>query len=269
MSESLKLMGVLAHPDDESLATGGILAKYAAEGVETYLVTATRGERGWFGPARDYPGPTALGRLREAELCAAASVLGLREVNFLDYHDGELDGADPGEAIAKIVTHLRRVRPQVVVTFDPNGAYGHPDHIAIAQFTTAAIVAAADPSYNGLAVGLPHRVSKLYYRSFTIGELAAYQAAFGDLVMCVDGVERQATGWKDWAITTWVDTLAYWPQVWRAITCHCSQLPGYQVLKTLPETHHQNLWGSQTFYRAFSLVNGGRNREDDLLAGLR
>jgi hypothetical protein len=99
--------------------------------------------------------------------------------------------------------------------------------------------------------------------------LAAYQAALGDLVMCVDGVERQATGWKDWAITTWVDTLAYWSQVWQAIACHCSQLPGYQVLKILPETHHQNLWGSQTFYRAFSLVNGGRNREDDLLAGLR
>ena len=107
----LKLMAVLAHPDDESLATGGILAKYAASGVQTYLVMATRGERGWFGPVGAYPGSQALGRLREAELRAAAQVLGLREIVFLDYQDGELDQADPAQAVAKIVTQLRRVQP--------------------------------------------------------------------------------------------------------------------------------------------------------------
>jgi hypothetical protein len=73
------------------------------------------------------------------------SELGIREVNFLDYIDGDLDQADPAEAITKIVSHLKRIRPHVVITFDPNGAYGHPDHIAICQFTTAAVLAAADP----------------------------------------------------------------------------------------------------------------------------
>ena len=68
MTEQLKLMVVLAHPDDESLGMGGILARYAAEGVETYLITATRGERGWFGDPAEYPGPTALGQRREQEL---------------------------------------------------------------------------------------------------------------------------------------------------------------------------------------------------------
>ncbi|MCI0395636.1 MAG: PIG-L family deacetylase [Chloroflexi bacterium] len=265
----LKLMCVLAHPDDESLATGGILAKYAASGVQTHLIMATRGERGWFGPAADYPGPQALGRLRQAELRAAAQVLGLREVVFLDYHDGELDRADHAEAIAKIVTHLRRVQPDVVVTFDPNGMYGHPDHIAISQLTTTAVMAAADPSYPGLTTDSPHRVAKLYYRAFVQAEQVAYEATFGRLVMPVDSVERRFTAWPEWAITTWIDTSAYGEQILQAVQCHRSQLPDYQKLKALPAAYQARLWGRQSYYRALSLVNGGRQVEDDLFAGLR
>src|SRR5689334_4696342 len=125
MPEQLRLMGVLAHPDDESLGNGGTLAKYASEGVETYLVTATRGERGWMGDPSKNPGMDALGAIREAELLAAAKVLGIRQVDFLDYIDGDLDQADSAEAIGKIVGHLRRARPHVVLTFGPEGAYGH------------------------------------------------------------------------------------------------------------------------------------------------
>lgn len=266
--KSLKLMCVLAHPDDESLATGGILAKYAAIGVQTYLIMATRGERGWTGPAADYPGPRPLGQLREAELRAAAQVLGLREVLYLDYQDGELDRADHFEAVAKIVAQLRRVRPDVVVTFDPNGMYGHPDHIAISQLATTAVVAAADPSYHEPAGGLPHRVAKLYYRVFLQAEQEPYEATFGRLVMPVDSVERRFTAWPEWAITTRIDTSAYWAQVWRAISCHRSQLPGYQRLQALPIEDRASLLASQTYYRALSLVNGGRALEDDLFAGL-
>ena len=269
MTEPLRLMCILAHPDDESLGTGGILAKYAAEGVETYLVTATRGERGWFGNEAENPGLEELGRIREAELLDAAKVLGLQEVVFLDYIDGDLDQVNPVEAINKIVTHLRRVRPQVAITFDPNGAYGHPDHIAICQFTTAAIVAAADPNYGVTQDGTVHRVSKLYYMVETAENAIAYQEAFGELVMNIDGVERHAVGWENWAITTRIDTAAYWEQIWQAVSCHCSQLPGYQALANLPAEHHQNLWGTQSYYRAFSLVNGGRKLETDLFEGLR
>jgi LmbE family N-acetylglucosaminyl deacetylase len=81
-------MAVLAHPDDESLGIGGTLAKYAGEGVETYLVTATRGERGRFGESGEKPPPDVVGRVREAELREAARVLGVREINFLGYYDG-------------------------------------------------------------------------------------------------------------------------------------------------------------------------------------
>jgi LmbE family N-acetylglucosaminyl deacetylase len=101
LNQNLKLMCVLAHPDDESMGTGSTLAKYAAEGVETTLVMATRGERGWNGDPSAYPGLEGLGKLREAELREAAKILGIREVEFLDYIDGDLDKADPRQAIAK------------------------------------------------------------------------------------------------------------------------------------------------------------------------
>src|SRR5437879_13339707 len=105
MSDPLKLMCILAHPDDESNGFGGTLARYAAEGVETYLITATRGESkgGWRGDPKDYPGLAEFGKIREAELCSSANILGVREVCLLDYIDGDLDQADPVGAVAKIV----------------------------------------------------------------------------------------------------------------------------------------------------------------------
>ena len=263
-------MCVLAHPDDESLGMGGTLARYASEGVETYVVCATRGELGRFGDAPVRPAPEVVGRAREAELLAAAEVLGIREVSFLDYVDRALDSADPAEVQRKIVTHLRRVRPHVVATFAPDGAYGHPDHIAISQLTTGAIVAAADARFAASNDSdPPHRVSKLYYMAWSSGKWEAYQQAFKRLVCQVDGTERQAAPWPDWAITTVIDTAAFWPVVWRAIKCHKTQLAIYCKLEHLSEDKHRDLWGTQEFYRAMSLVNGGRRRETDLLEGLR
>jgi LmbE family N-acetylglucosaminyl deacetylase len=273
MNEPLRLMCVLAHPDDESLGMGGTLARYSAEGVETYLLTATRGERGRYGSGIEFPGFSAVGRIRERELMAAATELRIREVRFLDYMDGDLDQTRPGDIIGKIAVELRRVRPQVVVTFGPEGAYGHPDHIAICQFTTAAIVCATNPSYSMTQVepdsSTAHRVSKLYYMAWTHKKWAGYQAAFRDLKSTVDGVERRATPWSDWAVTTVIDTQAYWETVWRAVCCHKTQLAIYSQLGHLSEEHHRAMWGTQEYYRVFSLVNGGRRRESDLFEGLR
>lgn len=266
MTEPLRLMCILAHPDDESLGTGGLLARYAAEGHETYLLTATRGQRGWTGDPRENPGLEALGRIREAELRAAAQVLGLREVILLDYVDGDLDQAEPTSIIALIAQHLRRIKPRVVVTFDPAGAYGHPDHIAISQFTAAALVCAAEAGPDGAA---PHRVAKFYYLANVNAIYTLYHAAFGELRMTVDDVIRGSVPWPDWAVTTHIDSQAHWRTVWQAVTCHRSQLPGYGHLTSLPEAHHQALWGLRTFYRVYSLVSGGRQMETDLFAGLR
>src|SRR5215467_11730932 len=257
MTHALKLMCVLAHPDDESLGNGGILAKYAAEGIKTYLVTATRGERGWFGDQREYPGLEALGKIRENELLDAAELLDIRYVDFLDYIDGDLDKVHPAEAIAKIVGQLRHVRPDVVVTFGSYGAYGHPDHIAISQFTMAAIVEAANPAsvyYQNLA---PHCVSKFYYMAETEEVSSVYQSVFGDLVMHIDGAKRGMVTWPDWSVTTRIDTWKYWRTVSRAISCHRTQLPAYYMLEQISEEQRKVLWGTQNYYRVFSLVNGG------------
>jgi len=154
MARNLKLMCILARPDDESLGFGGTLAKYAREGIEIHLVTATRGQRGRFGDAAVRPAPEVVGEVREAELRAAAKELGIREVHFLDYMDGDLDRAGPAAIQQEIVVLLRKIRPDVVATFGPDGAYIHPDHIAISQFVAAAVLTAADAT---------HRVSKFYY----------------------------------------------------------------------------------------------------------
>src|SRR5512133_133086 len=102
----LKLLAVFAHPDDEAMGMGGTLAKYAAEGVETHLVCASRGEVGWFGPEEQNPGPERLGKTREAELRNAVKELGISSLSFLDYIDGQVDKADHTEAISKIVSHI-------------------------------------------------------------------------------------------------------------------------------------------------------------------
>jgi LmbE family N-acetylglucosaminyl deacetylase len=275
MSETLGLMAVLAHPDDESLGTGGILAKYSAEGVHTSLITATRGQSGRFlhhrsGP--DHPGPDKLGVIREAELRCAAETLGVKDVTVLDYIDGALDQVDMREAVGKVAGHIRRVRPQVLVTFPSDGAYGHPDHVAISQITSAAAVAAADPGFHvsGATAGHgPHAISKLYNIAVPRAEWEIYQKVFKKLVSVVDGVEREAVPWQDWAITTVVDTSAHWQRVWKAVECHQSQMASYAGMADLSPETHEFLWGHQHFYRVLSLVNGGRKRETDLFEGLR
>ena len=277
MTEPLRLVAIMAHPDDESLGVGGTLARYAAEGVETSVITATRGESGRYrgvreGEGPDHPGAAVLARIREEELRAAGAALGVRDLTLLDYVDGLLDRADPAEAVALIAGHLRRLRPQVALTFPPDGAYGHPDHIAICQFATAACVAAADgASHPGDAFAghAPHAVSKLYYMATPAGPWAAYQEAFKKLVSTVDGVEREAVVWPDWAVTTVIDTREHGETVWKAVTCHESQIAGYERLRHISPEAHEELWSRQHFYRAFSTVNGGRRRETDLFEGLR
>jgi LmbE family N-acetylglucosaminyl deacetylase len=259
------MLSILAHPDDESLGLGGLIARYTHEGVDVHLVTATRGQAGWFGAPEENPGKTELGRIREGELSAAAEVLGIREVTLLDHVDGELDTVDQEDLTRELVGHIRRVRPHVIVTFDHNGLYGHPDHIAATRAATAAAMAASDPDYGDQP---PHTVSKMYYLALTRELSDAYEKAFGELVMQIDGAERRPVPWPHWAISTWVDTSAHWETVWEAIRCHRSQLPGYQKLLDLPKEYHQVLWGRPTLHRVFSLVPTP-NREDDIFAGLR
>lgn len=269
MNQVLRLMCVLAHPDDESMGTGSTLAKYAHEGVETYLVCATRGEKGWTGKPEDFPGETILGKQRQAELLSAARVLGIRQVYFLDYIDGELNQADSQEAIHKITKYLRLVRPQVVITFGPDGSYGHPDHIAISQMTSAAILTAADCDYIDPDHLPPHRASKLYYMLDTRDLWESFNKLVGEITMEIDGTLRKPVLWEDWAVTTCIPSGEHWRTALQAVLCHQSQLASLGDLNSLSDEQNSRIWGDRTYYRVFSLVNGNHKREEDLFTGLR
>ena len=266
----LKLRAVFAHPDDESMGMGGTLAKYAAERVETHLICASRGERGWFGPEDQNPGLEKLGQLRTKELEACVKELGMTSLSFLNYIDGDVDTADYAEVIGKIVTHISKIKPQVVVTFPPDGNYGHPDHIAIGQFTSAAIVCTADSTYKDTENFSSHRVSKLYYMVDGESFINLIMPFIDDMTFPVDDQIRGEFPWKEWMITTRIDMAAHCITAWRAIQCHQSQLPTLGALAEMPEESASAVLAMQgTFYRAFSLVNGGRNIESDLFEGVR
>jgi LmbE family N-acetylglucosaminyl deacetylase len=267
MSDTLKLLAVFPHPDDETLGLGSTLARYAEEDVETFLVCATRGQRGWFESEGPDPGFEEVARIREAELRCAAEHLGLKEVCFLEYIDGDVDQAGPAEIIENIAAHIRRIRPQVVVTFSPDGAYGHPDHIALSQFTHGAVVCAADAGFEDGQP--PFRVSKMYYMVDSQDVVEAAIRAFGGISMDVDGVTRDHVGWKEWQITTRLDNARYLDRVREAIRCHKSQLPGYGPIAEWSVEELAGVFGVGQFYRTFSLVNGGRRVEQDLFEGLR
>lgn len=270
MSEPLRLLACLAHPDDESLGMGGTFLHYGDQGVETYLLTATFGDKGRYKGVREgpnYPGREGLGKIREQELYAAAKKLGVREVIGLGYHDGEFDQVPHAEAIGRIAAAIRRLRPQVVVTFAGDGSYGHPDHIAISQFTTAATVLAAMPTAD--VAGAPHAVSKLYWLAWPQSSMKAYSESAQLPHPIVDGVERHPVAWADWQITTRIATPGLHPRIWEAVRCHDSQSASWEGLDKITPENRDVIWGSDCWYRVFSLVNGGRTPETDLFAGLR
>jgi LmbE family N-acetylglucosaminyl deacetylase len=175
-----RLLAVMAHPDDETFGVGGTLALYARRGVAVHLICATRGEVGEAPP--DLKGFASVAEMREAELRCAAGVLGLASVDFLGYRDSGMAGtpdnthpqalaAAPLEKVAReIAQRIRTLRPQVVVTFDPIGGYGHPDHIASHRATVEGFRLSADSGYaiDGLA---PFQPARLYFHTFPRGFL--------------------------------------------------------------------------------------------------
>jgi mycothiol S-conjugate amidase len=171
------MLAVLAHPDDESFGMGGTLAYHAWCGVAVHLICATGGELGDVAP-EFLQGYASVAERRRAELDGAARALGLSSVIMLGYRDSGMAGtaankhpealaAQPVEAvIPRVVAEIRRLRPQVVVTFDPIGGYRHPDHIAIHKATVAAFQAAGDGTRYPEA-GPPYQPQRLYYHTFS------------------------------------------------------------------------------------------------------
>jgi len=169
------LLSVFAHPDDESFGAGGTLAYYAKQGVQVYLACATRGEEGDVDPSF-LEGYDSIADRRESELNCAAGCLGLAGVILLDYCDSGMIGSPqnqnplalinaPIDEVAwKIAHQIRLLKPQVVMTNDPLGGYGHPDHIAVQRATLRAFSLAGDPAFEDDLP--PYQPQRLYYHLF-------------------------------------------------------------------------------------------------------
>lgn len=255
------VLGVFAHPDDETLGAGPLIAHCVARGARVELVVATRGERGWRGPEVDDPGPAAVGRLREAEARSAAEVLGVSRIAFLDLIDGEVEAAPSGAVAARIAAIVRRARPEVVVTFGPDGLTGHPDHIAVSRLTGAAMVLAATDGEGGPA----HLVPKAYQLIETRDRVADLERAFGGPF----GYRgRTVTGCEPWSVTVRIDTRDHVDTVRRAAQCHASQLASMPSPRA-GDHAWRLLFGEQTLQRVHALTDAPcGEREHDLFEGL-
>jgi N-acetyl-1-D-myo-inositol-2-amino-2-deoxy-alpha-D-glucopyranoside deacetylase/mycothiol S-conjugate amidase len=243
-----RLLLAFPHPDDESFGPGGTIAKYAREGVDVHYVCATRGEVGTVDaellkPYEQLPEDQRLGALRGQELRNAADILKLTGLHYLGYRDSGMPGtepnrdprafinADPDRVTGQLVKIFRSVRPQVVVTFDPFGGYGHPDHIFIHQRVTEAFHAARDAAHYPEA-GAPYHPQKLYWTVFPKGLLKFF-------VMAVRLTRRDPAKFgrngdinlvdiaaHDYPATTRIDIRSYYAIKQAASRCHTSQLAG-------------------------------------------
>jgi mycothiol conjugate amidase Mca len=285
MTEPLTLMIVHAHPDDECIGTGGVLARYSDEGVRTVLVTCTLGEEGEIVvPEWDTPENHAmLAEIRREELDRAVKLLHISDLELLPYRDSGMMGrpsndhpecfwkADLDEATGRLVELVRRYRPQVLMSYNEEGGYGHPDHLNAHKITVAAFDAAGDPSKYPEA-GAPWTPSKLYYISF---RRTLWLRAWKDM---------QARGLKtpmdeetfdegrytdDPRLTTTVDIRPYLEQKLAALREHRTQIAPDWFWLAVPEDLRGEMFNNEYFIRVASRVPVPEGDEDDLFAGLR
>jgi LmbE family N-acetylglucosaminyl deacetylase len=266
------LMAVHAHPDDEALFTGGVLAHYAELGVQTVVVTCTDGALGDLaGEAGRRPGAAgdgaAVGAQRWAELEASCAALGVAHLEGLGFHDSGMMGWAENDApdafwnvpVARAADRLAgliaRYRPQVVVTYDADGFYGHPDHIQAHRVTVAAVE----------GVGT---VDKLYFVAIPRSALAGFADLARDAGMALPGwVEGEpAFGTDDELVATFVDCSGVVDAKYRALAAHASQVDNAFFLDMGPELFGQ-IFSVESFVRSHDR-SGAPLPEDDLFAGL-
>jgi LmbE family N-acetylglucosaminyl deacetylase len=269
----LTLMAVFAHPDDEAFGSGGTLTKYAAEGCDVYLVTATRGEAGEIAEP-DMATPANLPYVREQELRCACQIYGIHPPRFLEYQDGQLPIVNQGQAVGRLTRIIRELRPQVLITFGPDGIYGHYDHIAVHHWTTIAAELAGDPGCFPEQLEdtcKPHRVSKVYFRTLPEAQVAAMADEEGKpAAVMMDGVPFYFAARREDEITTVIDVSDYVEAKLRGIQCHATQVGRHNRFSDMPdEVMHERWFRHEHFILARSTVNPPRGMETDLFAGLR
>ncbi|HYK96844.1 MAG TPA: PIG-L deacetylase family protein [Candidatus Acidoferrales bacterium] len=219
------LATILAHPDDETFGTGGTLIRYAADGVKVHSLCLTEGEQGWAGGDGAPEVPRAdVGKTRALELAEAGRRMGVESVTCLKYPDGGLAGVNPDDVVRDIVRWLRSVRPDVVITWGPDGGYGHPDHIAAGKLALRAIDLAGIARHEpGLG---DHVHVKRVYRFVAgaefVDQLLALEPDFAAYVKTLDTkLER----WTRERIGAALDVSAFMDRKWHAMQAHVTQTP--------------------------------------------
>ena len=280
-----RLLAVVAHPDDETFGCGGLLAKCAAEGVGVSLVCATRGEVGEISDP-SLATPENLAQVREWELRQACAALGVEELFLFGYRDSGMAGtadnenprslhqADSHRLTSEVAEIIRRVRPQVLLTFDANGGYGHPDHIAMHHATRQAFSAAGDPAMypehltNGVR---PHQPAKLYYFVFTRSMVRTFHQALVESDVQTDfrDMDPETMGVPDEEVTTVVDVSRYLEQKERAGLCHRTQIQGDQVFEWIPEAVRTGFLSREHLVRAEPPFAPGQAMEGDIFDGVQ
>jgi mycothiol conjugate amidase Mca len=293
----LCLMAVHAHPDDECFS-GGIFGRYADEGARTALVTCTLGEEGEIVDSTmdaEAVRPR-LGEVRTEELRCSVAALGIERLYLLGYRDSGMAGtpanANPlaftnvnfAAASARLVALVRAERPQVLITYDEQGGYGHPDHIMAHRIAVAAYEGAGDPARFPVAPGEPGpwQPSKLYYIAWPrerFQQLREEMIARGLPDPFADQAREAASSGAEEAseptfiqaesaITTTIDVAPYFERKMTSFRCHRTQFSDTNFALQLPPDLAQQAFSRETFILARSRVETTRP-EDDLFAGLR
>jgi N-acetyl-1-D-myo-inositol-2-amino-2-deoxy-alpha-D-glucopyranoside deacetylase len=274
------LLTVHAHPDDECITTGGILARYAAEGGRTVLVTCTDGAVGEISEGSGAT-PDNLVEVRSHELDEAVRILGVSRLSKLGYRDSGMAGTDDNQnpasfrqadfeaAVGKVVGVIREERPQVIVTYDENGMYGHPDHVRAHQVALVAFEAAGHPARFPEA-GPPWAASRLFYAVVPRSSMArmgqrlreaGIETPFSD---APEG-EQPPFGVDDARVTCTVDVAAYAETKRAALVAHRTQMGPENFIMRLPPAFFADMFGRETF----QLVRGpSAGAEQDLFGGL-
>ena len=265
------LLVALAHPDDETFGTGGLMARASDEGHRVVVVCATRGEVGEIADPALATRET-LGAVREGELRAAAKALGVHDVRFLDFRDSGMAGtpenadpralvnARPDDVVGALVRHIRDVRPDVAVTFEPGGIDGHPDHVTISERMSAAVDAAADRA-RWPDAGPAFRVSRFYYVAMPRSVLSEFKTEAKNAGVqwgLADAMQLEQAVPDD-KIDAALDVTPWIERKKAAVAAHATQLG---TVAKMPEGFTERMFGREWFV----LAKG--ERDGELVAGL-
>jgi LmbE family N-acetylglucosaminyl deacetylase len=276
MAETLTLMAVHAHPDDEASSTGGVLARYSAQGIRTVVVTCTNGEFG-DAPGQVKPGDDghdehAVAQLRLSELRESCKILGVSHLELLGYHDSGMPEWDfrnrpdafcnvPKELVAARITALiERYRPQVVISYDDMGAYQHPDHVHAARSAAAAVASS----------GMPAKFYQTAMRRSDWGKVMTALREAGEEVPDWDEITpemREQMAKDEQRITSTIDIHDVLQLKRDALLAHASQIADSWFSKIPPDIAAQ-VFGRESFIRVIDRT-GAPVPETDLFAGLR